>query len=136
MLPSTQKTRQRRNRLFTAGRPADRQASSIQQQQNNVTSRNPSPLRPLRLPFFFLPSTPTYLADGAHGVELDGDELAEPRRVVITHGLGVSEGLEDGVSLVRVGHRREGAGGSDFGHFVQVEETVDANTRGSQREGD
>lgn len=41
-----------------------------------------------------------HLADGTHGVELDGDELSETRRVVVTHRLGVTERLEDRVCLV------------------------------------
>lgn len=59
---------------------------------------NTYPSSPDRLFFVF---SLAHLTDGAHGVELDGDELAEPRRVVVTHGLGVSEGLEDGVGLAR-----------------------------------
>ena len=36
-------------------------------------------------------------------LELDRDELAEPRGVVVAHRLGVTEGLHDGVGLEDLG---------------------------------
>lgn len=41
----------------------------------------------------------TDLADRAHRVELDGDELSEPRRVVVPDGLGVAERFQNRVRL-------------------------------------
>ena len=37
--------------------------------------------------------------DAALGVEVDLDELSEPRRVVVTRGLGISESLQNRVGV-------------------------------------
>ena len=37
--------------------------------------------------------------DVAAGIKVDPDELAEPGAVVVLHGLGVAEGLKDGIGL-------------------------------------
>lgn len=42
-----------------------------------------------------------YLADGTHGIELYGDELSKSRRVVISHSLRITEGLQDRICLRR-----------------------------------
>ena len=44
----------------------------------------------------------------ALGVEVDLDELAEPRRVVVASRLSVSERLQDRVGVENLGLQREG----------------------------
>ena len=53
----------------------------------------------IRMRIAFIIPTNVGASNVAAGIEVDPDELAEPRGVVILDGLGVAEGLEDGVGL-------------------------------------